>query len=82
MPFEQRGVLRLFVVFGRAALHVRAEAADLDKHRLVRVGANAQRLLALAGLVEHFQGRRERQFVGRQPSGRLARRSPCSRNGP
>ena len=47
---EQRGVLRLLFVFRRAALHVRAEAADLQEHRLVRVGANAQRLFALRGL--------------------------------
>ena len=68
-PLQQRGVLRLLVVLGRAPLHVRAEPADLHKHRLVRVGADAQRLLALAGLVEHLQGRLERDFIGREPLG-------------
>ena len=32
---------------------------------MLRLGADAQRLFALRGLVEHLQGRVERQFVGR-----------------
>ena len=49
---EQRRVLRLLFVFHRAALHVGSEAADLQVHRLVRVGADAQRLFRLAGLLQ------------------------------
>ena len=66
---QQRGVLRLFLAVGRAALDVGPEAADLDEHRLARLGTDAQRLLGLAGLVEHFQRRRKGQFVGRQAVG-------------
>ena len=64
-PLQQRSVLRLFLVLGRAALNVGTEAAHLHEDRLVRVRTDAQRLIALTGLVEHFQRRLQRQFIGR-----------------
>ena len=61
--------MRLLVVVGRAALHVGSEPADLDEDRLVRVGADPQRLVALGRLIEHLQGNLDGQLVRRHVLG-------------
>ena len=62
---QQRRVLRLLVLVAGAHLHVGPKAALLQIDRLVRIGMNAQRLVADARLLEHFQRLGQRQLVGR-----------------
>ena len=61
--------MRLLFVVGRAALHVGTEAARPSRTPACACRGNAQRLVALRGLVEHLQRDVERQFVGRHAVG-------------